>query len=97
MRRMVLVAVLLTESPFYQWEKANLSRADRLRLRFVEDEIRLDPSVGSESERTKMIDGGIADASAPGLLVEYYQISSTTVELRHVYDLQGLEPGPLVE
>jgi hypothetical protein len=87
--------MLLTESQFYQWEKENLSRADRLRLRFVEDEIARDPSVGGE--RTQLLDGGIADRSAPGLLVEYYPTDSTTVELRHVYDLQELDPGRLVE
>jgi hypothetical protein len=88
---MAPMAVLLVESELYRWQKANLSRADQLQLRYAEFGIGLDPSPGHH--RTELPDGGIADYSAEGLLIEYHRLSLTTVELYRVYDLKAIEPS----
>jgi len=78
---------VLIESPIYQAQKANLSRASRVVLRLVESDIAKDPSADIRRRETE--EGTIVDESADDLLVEYRVIDDGVLLLR-VYDLRSI-------
>lgn len=77
----------LIESPIYQTQKADLSRASRVVLRLVESDIARDPSADARRRATE--EGTIVDESADDLLVEYRVIDDGVLLLR-VYDLRSI-------
>jgi hypothetical protein len=73
--------------PTYRSMRATLSRATRLALDIVEQEIANDPSPGHH--RRELSDGAIIDYSAQELLVRYRRLSEDVVEFERVLDLRA--------
>jgi hypothetical protein len=71
----------------YNRVRATFTRATRLAIEFVEDEIARDPSLGPH--RRERPDGSIWDYSAEDIYVVYRRVSENLVEFERLIDLRA--------